>query len=455
MIVRANVCRSSVRAGGFLFRRNQVSLFEIFLLAVGLSMDAFAVSLCKGLAAKKAGIRECLICGIWFGIFQGLMPFIGYLISSWFEKWISIVAPWVAFILLSIIGINMIREAFSEEEEASAEFGVKTMFLLAVATSIDALAVGITFVAVPIEIIPGSHLVNTAFVCVLITITTFIISAFGVKIGHLFGMRYKSGSEVMGGLILVFIGLRALLGSLDQSAALSDTGAVFLMLIPLIGTVSGAAFVYIRKFHLSSGMRRILSVASACIMFFISAWGLIGLGIKDSDKSGLWKILSLILSVCAGFAIQAIINRLVPHTHASSGLTEGMNSNLPPEAKLMLSEIIHHLPEGVAFGSIIAGHLMEASWIPFSAALILSIGIALQSFPEALFISLPIAEHSSDTGKAFFIGTLSGIPIPFLGVLTMVIVLLFPVILPYAISAATGAIIFTASEEMRKATKNV
>ena len=95
-----------------------MSLFEIFLLAVGLSMDAFAVSLCKGLAAKKAGIRECLICGIWFGIFQGLMPFIGYLISSWFEKWISIVAPWVAFILLSIIGINMIREAFSEEEEA-------------------------------------------------------------------------------------------------------------------------------------------------------------------------------------------------------------------------------------------------------------------------------------------------------------------------------------------------
>ena len=190
-------------------------------------------------------------------------------------------------------------------------------------------------------------------------------------------------------------------------------------------------------------------------MFFVSAWGLISLGLKDANAAGFWAILPLMLSVFAGFAIQAIINRLVPHTHASSGLTEGMNSNLPQEAKLMLSEIIHHLPEGVAFGSIIAGHLMEAAWIPFSAALILSIGISLQSFPEALFISLPIAEHRSGNEKAFFIGTLSGIPIPFLGVLTMVIILLFPASLPYVISAATGAIIFTASEEMRKATKSV
>ena len=138
-----------------------MGLFELLLLSVGLAMDAFAVSICKGLAVKKLTIKESLICGVWFGAFQGIMPFIGYMVGSRFEKWISIVAPWVAFILLTMIGVNMVREAFSDEEEdEKADFDVKTMFMMAVATSIDALAVGITFAAEMIKVITA--IVTTA-----------------------------------------------------------------------------------------------------------------------------------------------------------------------------------------------------------------------------------------------------------------------------------------------------
>ncbi len=192
-----------------------MGLIELLFLAVGLAMDAFAVSICKGLAVKKLTIKECLICGIWFGVFQGVMPTIGYFLGSGFEKWIKIVAPWVAFILLAMIGINMIREAFSkEEEDETDDFSVKTMFLMAVATSIDALAVGITFVAVPVTVFKVSQFQNTLFAVVLIAVVTFFISGIGVKIGNLFGTRYKSGSEMMGGIILVFIGLKTWIDAL-------------------------------------------------------------------------------------------------------------------------------------------------------------------------------------------------------------------------------------------------
>ncbi|MCR5100150.1 MAG: manganese efflux pump MntP family protein, partial [Butyrivibrio sp.] len=207
-----------------------MGLFELLLLSVGLAMDAFAVSICKGLAVKKLTIKESLICGTWFGVFQGIMPLIGYLVGSRFEKWISIVAPWVAFILLAFIGINMIREAFSEEEEENDGFDVKTMFMMAVATSIDALAVGITFVAVPVQVINAGHFQNTIIAVLTIAIITFFISAVGVKIGNLFGTRYKSGSEVMGGTILLFIGLNTLIESLDKSGAVTNTDTVFGML---------------------------------------------------------------------------------------------------------------------------------------------------------------------------------------------------------------------------------
>ncbi|MCR5485897.1 MAG: manganese efflux pump MntP family protein [Lachnospiraceae bacterium] len=197
-----------------------MGLFELFLLSVGLAMDAFAVSICKGLAAGKTTKKEYFLCGAWFGAFQGIMPFIGYLIGSGFEKYINMIAPWVAFGLLSLIGGNMIKEALSPEEETKPGFDGKTMFMMAVATSIDALAVGITFVAVPVEVLDTSRLFNVVFAVIMIGIITFIISAAGVRIGSVFGDRYKSGSEIMGGTILIFIGFRSLITYLDRSQTL-------------------------------------------------------------------------------------------------------------------------------------------------------------------------------------------------------------------------------------------
>ncbi|MCR5175454.1 MAG: manganese efflux pump MntP family protein [Anaerovibrio sp.] len=187
-----------------------MGIIELLLLAVALSMDAFAVSICKGLAGENITLREGLICGIWFGVFQGIMPGIGYLIGSGFEALISVVAPWVAFVILALIGVNMIREAFQDDEGTIAGFGFKTMFIMAVATSIDALAVGITFVAVPVEIIAAEKLSNTLAAIVIIAVITFFISVAGVKLGNIFGMRFKSGSEVLGGIILVLIGIHSL-----------------------------------------------------------------------------------------------------------------------------------------------------------------------------------------------------------------------------------------------------
>ena len=190
-----------------------MGFLELFLLAVGLSMDAFAVSVCKGLAMQKATFRNAAICGVWFGRFQALMPFIGYLLGAGFETYINAIAPWIAFVLLALIGGNMIREALSkdEEEDTSAALDVKTMFLMAVATSIDALAVGITFACVPVEIIAASQLVNTIVAICLIGVTTFVISCAGVKAGSVFGSRYKSKAEFTGGAILILIGVKILL----------------------------------------------------------------------------------------------------------------------------------------------------------------------------------------------------------------------------------------------------
>ena len=191
-----------------------MGFLELFLLAIGLSMDAFAVSVCKGLAMQKVTFRNAAICGVWFGGFQALMPFIGYLLGSGFEKYINAVASWIAFVLLALIGGNMIREALSkddEEEDTSAALDVKTMFLMAVATSIDALAVGITFACVPVEIIAASPLVNTLVAVCLIGATTFVLSCAGVKAGSLFGSRYKSKAEFVGGTILILIGVKILL----------------------------------------------------------------------------------------------------------------------------------------------------------------------------------------------------------------------------------------------------
>lgn len=180
-----------------------MSLLSLFILAVGLSMDAFAVSVCKGLSMKKLSVKKAAIVGLWFGGFQGLMPLIGYLLGSQFEQYITSIDHWIAFILLAFIGISMIREALSkDEEEVNESLDVKTMFLLAVATSIDALAVGITFAFLQVDIVPA--------VC-FIGVTTFVLSAIGVKVGNVFGTKYKSRAEIAGGIILILLGVKILL----------------------------------------------------------------------------------------------------------------------------------------------------------------------------------------------------------------------------------------------------
>ena len=425
-----------------------MDIFEVFLLAVGLAMDAFAVSICKGLAAKKTGLKEFLACGLWFGAFQGLMPFLGYLVGSRFVKWISMIAPWMAFLLLSLIGGNMIKEAFAQEEEVQPGFDMKTMFLLAIATSIDALAVGITFVAIPVKVFSGSSLMNIVFAVLLIAVITCIISMMGVKIGSLFGMRYKSGSEIMGGTILIFIGLRSLITYLDRSQTLSDTDIIFGMLIPLLGTLLGAASVYARKNKISDDLRMILAGGSAGIMFSISVWGMIEpaiRGLTDEKESG---SIPVFIGFCGGVLFQFILDNIVPHTHAYAEITEGPKSHLKSEVKVMLTEVIHHIPEGIALGAIYAGFFMKTDWISASTALVLAIAIAIQNFPEALFVSLPIREKGAEAGKAFFMGVVSGGPVPLLGIFTVIIAVLFPESLPYIMAVAGGAMIYTTIEEI-------
>lgn len=180
-----------------------MGFMQLFVLAVGLAMDAFAVSICKGLSIRELKLRQALVVGAWFGAFQALMPAIGWLLGSAFTDLIESVDHWIAFVLLSLIGGNMIREALSgEEEEADPSLAPVTMLLLAVATSIDALAVGITFAFLRVDILPAVTLIG---VC------TFLISAAGVKIGNVFGSRYKSRAELAGGAVLVLIGAKILL----------------------------------------------------------------------------------------------------------------------------------------------------------------------------------------------------------------------------------------------------
>ena len=179
---------------------------ELFLLAVGLSMDAFAVSLCKGLSMKKATLKASATCGLWFGGFQALMPLIGFFLGSMFAGVIESFDHWVAFGLLAIIGFNMLKEAFCKCEcceEGDADLSPKTMFVMAVATSIDALAVGISLA------MAGD--VNIIVAVTLIGITTFLLSALGVKVGNVFGSRYEKKAQLAGGVILILLGIKILL----------------------------------------------------------------------------------------------------------------------------------------------------------------------------------------------------------------------------------------------------
>ncbi len=185
-----------------------MSLLELLIIAIGLSMDAFAVSIGKGLSVTKIKLSHALKVGLWFGGFQALMPLIGYLLGSTFADIVSAYDHWVAFVLLALIGGNMIKEAFEKDDECDCNkkekncFGFVTMLTLAVATSIDALTIGVTFAFFKVAIIPA---------IITIGITTFLFSVAGLKIGHIFGCKYKSHAELFGGVILILIGLKILL----------------------------------------------------------------------------------------------------------------------------------------------------------------------------------------------------------------------------------------------------
>ena len=174
-----------------------MNFFELMIIAVGVSMDAFAISICKGLSVEKLKRKHLIITGIWFGGSQAVMPLLGYCLGSGFRTIVESMYHWFSFILLGIIGVNMIRESKEEIEKLDNSFSAKVMFPLAIADSIDALAVGITFSFLNIEIIPA---------IVLIGLTTFVFSAVGVKIGNSFGAKYKSKAEMAGGIILITMG---------------------------------------------------------------------------------------------------------------------------------------------------------------------------------------------------------------------------------------------------------
>lgn len=180
-----------------------MNLLEIILISIGLAMDAFAVSICKGLSMKKMNLKKTIIIGIYFGFFQMMMPFIGYFLGANFAKAAENIDHWIAFILLALIGTNMIRESFSKKEEMDDSIKVKEMLILAIATSIDALAVGITYVFLDVK--------NIIFSFGMIGIITFLLSILGVKIGNKYGDKFENKAEFAGGVILLIIGIKILL----------------------------------------------------------------------------------------------------------------------------------------------------------------------------------------------------------------------------------------------------
>ena len=182
-----------------------MGILELFVLAVGLSMDAFAVSVCKGLSLGKINRKHMYIAGAWFGGFQALMPLIGYYLGRFFADAITEYDHWIAFILLIIIGGKMVKESFDKEEQMDGSMSARSMLLLAVATSIDALAVGVTFAFLKVSIIPAVSFIG---------VVTFVCSAVGVKIGSIFGTKYRSRAELCGGIILILIGAKILLEGL-------------------------------------------------------------------------------------------------------------------------------------------------------------------------------------------------------------------------------------------------
>lgn len=163
-----------------------MTLFDLILIAVSLSMDAFAVSICKGLSVRKVSLQHAMICGVWFGGFQFLMPALGYFLGDRFAALLTKFGPWIAFVLLALIGANMIKESFGGDEQLDDDYSAKAMLPLAIATSIDAFAVGVSFAAMQVDILPAAGLIG---------VITCLLSAIGVKVGAMFGDKYRAPAE--------------------------------------------------------------------------------------------------------------------------------------------------------------------------------------------------------------------------------------------------------------------
>jgi putative Mn2+ efflux pump MntP len=190
-----------------------MTILELFILAVGLSMDAMAVAICKGLSVQSLKPRHAVITGLYFGGFQAAMPILGFFLARGFRSYIEQVDHWIAFVLLVLIGANMIKESFGDAEECNCSFCPRAMLPMAVATSIDALAVGVTFAFLQVKIIPAVSLIG---------VITFALSAVGVYIGHFFGARFKSKAELAGGIVLVLMGIKILLEHLGILEAIAE-----------------------------------------------------------------------------------------------------------------------------------------------------------------------------------------------------------------------------------------
>ena len=423
-----------------------MGLGEILLLSVGLAMDAFAVSVCKGLTIKKVNIKKASICGIWFGLFQGIMPLLGYLLGSGFASFIDKFASWIAFLILSFLGINMLREAFSaEEEESDPGLGFKVMFGAAVATSIDAMAVGVTFVAVPVKILPSSNLINTLFAVVCIGVITYVISTAGVFIGGYFGSAYKSGAVASGGSILIFIGLKALMDKYDITGASNDN--VFWLLLPFAGTVLGALLVFFR-IDTPNKLKKCLIALSAGIMLSASIWCLMTPSFSLPAFGSKKPFIAVFIGFWVGILFQFGMDNLVPHTHGFSGETEGLKSEADKPVKMMLAMIIHHIPEGIAIGAVYAGFLYGDGLISRYSMIAVTVGMLIQNFPEAAFLSVPVKEEGRSKSTSFFYGMMSGGVEPIIGIVTVIACGLCTPILPYVMSLSAGAMIYTIVESM-------
>ena len=247
-----------------------MTLFDLILIAVSLSMDAFAVSICKGLSVRKVSLAHALTCGVWFGGFQFLMPTLGYFLGDRFATLLTKFGPWVAFVLLALIGANMVKESFGGDEQLDDDYSAKAMLPLAIATSIDAFAVGVSFAAMQVAIISSAALIG---------ITTCLLSAIGVKVGALFGDKYRAPAERIGGIVLILIGAKTLLtglGVYDKIGKYAGAGSI----VPITGfanSVVSPAMEFRREGLVMGVGAKMFTLAGPVLVYGIGSSVLVGL----------------------------------------------------------------------------------------------------------------------------------------------------------------------------------